>query len=57
MGTAGQIKLVHAEDFMNHKHFEVEFGCVLPTPLFALHEPCHRAMHASCMHPTSYGRL
>jgi hypothetical protein len=31
VGTAGQIKTVHAEDFMNHKHFEVDFGCV-PLP-------------------------
>ena len=36
MGTAGQIKLVHAEDFMNHKHFEVEFGYVILSPIMLL---------------------
>jgi hypothetical protein len=26
VGSGGQIKRVHAENFMNHKNFEVEFG-------------------------------
>ena len=26
VGRAGQIKLVHAENFMCHKNFDVDFG-------------------------------